>query len=370
MHGNSEETSRAHVADLRKVGLSPNFWYPLALAKDLVRGKSLAVTFAGDPIVLVRTKQGTVYALEDRCAHRQVPLSRGVVVGECLRCSYHAWTYDEQGNCKVPNLPRGADPPRGVRAYPSREAYGLIFVFPGERCLVDAAAFPEFPESRSRKFMTVTFRRLVNCHYSFMHENLMDMSHQFLHRRWMGRFNPQPFDFRKGSTYVEVDYTVDLTTGGIFLRSVPSILLSLQRSTAETGRRREQAAGSGTLFENDFATITTQYPYQIFQVRRSGLDEPLLKLWLAYVPVGRDQKINRPTGLLMVRKPRVSGLLYGFLPLFAFVLNKIFREDRLALEAEQRAYDLQGGDWNQELFPFILDLRKLLFACGVYEDPK
>jgi hypothetical protein len=35
------------------------------------------------------------------------------------------------------------------------------------------------------------------------------------------------------------------------------------------------------------------------------------------------------------------------------------------IEAEQRAHDLQGGDWNREVLPFILDLRKLLIARGV-----
>ncbi|KAF7962081.1 hypothetical protein AWV80_25955, partial [Cupriavidus sp. UYMU48A] len=42
-----------------------------------------------DPIVLVRTESGTIFALEDRCAHRQVPLHAGVVEGEFIRCGYH-----------------------------------------------------------------------------------------------------------------------------------------------------------------------------------------------------------------------------------------------------------------------------------------
>jgi hypothetical protein len=31
---------------------------------------------------------------------------------------------------------------------------------------------------------------------------------------------------------------------------------------------------------------------------------------------------------------------------------------------EQAAYDEQGADWNQEVFPPIRDLRKLLSKCG------
>jgi hypothetical protein len=37
----------------------------------------------------------------------------------------------------------------------------------------------------------------------------------------------------------------------------------------------------------------------------------------------------------------------------------------MAVEAEQRAYETQGGDWNQEIFPVIIDLRELLMKHGV-----
>src|ERR1051325_8261588 len=105
--------------DLRQVGLHPDFWYPFALSKRLKRGRTLAVNFAGEPIVLVRTKGGQVFALEDRCAHRQMPLHLGVVDGECLQCCYHAWCYDAAGALvRVPYLPKGSTLPTGVRAYP------------------------------------------------------------------------------------------------------------------------------------------------------------------------------------------------------------------------------------------------------------
>lgn len=61
--------------DLRRVGVHRDHWYPLAWSRELKAGRSLAARFAGDPVVLVRPKEGAVFALEDRCAHRQVPLS-------------------------------------------------------------------------------------------------------------------------------------------------------------------------------------------------------------------------------------------------------------------------------------------------------
>ena len=40
-----------------------------------------------------------MYALEDRCAHRQVPLHLGVVCENQLKCHYHGWSYNGGGQC-------------------------------------------------------------------------------------------------------------------------------------------------------------------------------------------------------------------------------------------------------------------------------
>ncbi|MGH8260842.1 MAG: Rieske 2Fe-2S domain-containing protein, partial [Steroidobacteraceae bacterium] len=71
----------ATAPDLRQVGAHRDYWYPLAWADELKAGRTLGRRFAGEPIVLYRGAGGQVYALEDRCAHRQVPLHLGVVQG-------------------------------------------------------------------------------------------------------------------------------------------------------------------------------------------------------------------------------------------------------------------------------------------------
>jgi hypothetical protein len=45
--------------------------------------------------------------------------------------------------------------------------------------------------------------------------------------------------------------------------------------------------------------------------------------------------------------------------------ESVFAEDRMAVEAEQRAYEQQRGDWNQEVNPVILALREMLVRNGV-----
>ncbi len=350
-HHRSGSDQASPADDLRKIGSHPDFWYPLARTKDVKKGKTLGVSFAGDPIVIVRTKSGQVYALEDRCAHRQVPLHFGVVHGEHLQCGYHCWTYDQTGNCiGVPYLKKDDPRPAGVRSYPCREAYGLIFVFPGSVHKLTEVKFPDVSLEQDPHYKTRYLDRKVKCHYSFMHENLMDMNHQFLHRRLMGGIRTVFLDLRTRTHAVEVDYTFSRTKGSQPLGE--KLILGSTKST-----------GNGS--EHDLMTICTEYPYQTLKFWTAGSAEPALNLWNVYVPVDREQRMNHTFGLMMIRKPSIPGLIHLLWPFIVWFTNGIFAEDRWIVEEEQKAFDQQGADWNQEVFPVIRSLRSLLRQEGV-----
>jgi phenylpropionate dioxygenase-like ring-hydroxylating dioxygenase large terminal subunit len=332
--------------DLRRVGAHPNHWYPLAWSRELKSGRTYAAAFAGDPVVLVRPKQGAVFALADRCAHRQVPLSRGVVEGCALRCGYHGWTYDAAGHCTdVPYLGKGKLP-NGVRAYPCVEQDGLIFVWPGDPAAV--TPLPRLGSVADPAFKTRRLGGTVGCHYTFMHENLMDMNHQFLHRRQMGQMAPRYLGRRQGSGWIECDYTF-ARTGGRQPLGEAAIL----------GSRR----GVSTR-PQDLMRIRTQYPHQTLTIWTNS-DDAVMDLWIIYVPIDREQRSNRTFGLLSVRRPRIPLLLDAAWPVLVWFTERIFREDREIVELEQAAHDRQGADWNQEVFPVIRDLRDLLAESGV-----
>jgi hypothetical protein len=110
-------------------------------------------------------------------------------------------------------------------------------------------------------------------------------------------------------------------------------------------------------------TIRTEYPYQTLRIWTSG-EEPVMSLWIAYTPIDAEQKSNRTFGLLSVRRPKIPGLLDLAWPVLIWFTERIFAEDRDIVEMEQAAYNDQGADWNQEVFPAIRDLRELLAANG------
>ncbi|MGF1426790.1 Rieske 2Fe-2S domain-containing protein [Kitasatospora sp. LaBMicrA B282] len=338
------------LPDLRRVGVHPDFWYPVALSRRVRSGRVIATSFAGQRIALYRGRSGTVHALEDRCAHRQVPLSMGVVEGETLRCCYHAWAYRGDGRIsQIPYLAKGdRRPPRGVRGYPVREAYGLVFVYPGDPEQAAAAALPDLPAFRSPAYRTMTYSRTVRCHYSFMHENLLDMNHQFLHRGVVGRLRPELLDRRTDARSVEARYLFTHTGG-----------------KRNRGANLLAGEGLGGRDSSDVMTIRTEYPYQTLDLLPEGADRPAFRLWVAYVPEDAEQRTCHAYGLLMIEKPRVPGVLQLAWPFIRRFTERVFAEDRMAVEAEQRAWDEQGEDRNHEVFPLILDLREVLRANGV-----
>ncbi|HTD29250.1 MAG TPA: Rieske 2Fe-2S domain-containing protein [Xanthomonadaceae bacterium] len=79
-------------------------WFAIALS-DGVRKRPLAFTLLDRPIVLARFDDSRVVAYEDRCPHRQAPLSAGCVVGNSIQCPYHGWRFDAAGALvEIPGL--------------------------------------------------------------------------------------------------------------------------------------------------------------------------------------------------------------------------------------------------------------------------
>ncbi|HEX5281717.1 MAG TPA: aromatic ring-hydroxylating dioxygenase subunit alpha [Micropepsaceae bacterium] len=338
--------------DLRRVGTHPDYWYPVAWSYEVKKGATRGVNFAGEPIVLYRGNSGRVFALEDRCAHRQVPLHMGVVAGDSLKCGYHGWTYNCAGKCiEIPYLGK-EHLPNGVRAYPVHEVDGVIFIFPGNPEYAQAKRPAALGVRANQGYVTRRLNRKVACHYTFMHENLFDMNHQFLHRRQMGLIRTQCLGRKAGDDWCEVNYTFKRAAGRGSVGE--AAILGVVNPRADEKRK-------------DLMTIRTEYPYQRLKFFVSDGD-PVLDVWLGYTPQDREQRTNRTFGYLSVKKPKVAALLYVAWPFITWFTENIFREDKDIVEREQAAHDAQGADWNNEIFPAICDLRQVLARCGVAMD--
>ena len=78
--------------------LMRRYWQPVCTSdelRDLPRKEKLLC----EDIVLFRDKKGRVGALDPHCGHRGTSLEWGRIEEEGLRCCYHGWLYDTQGQC-------------------------------------------------------------------------------------------------------------------------------------------------------------------------------------------------------------------------------------------------------------------------------
>lgn len=55
------------------------------------------VDVSGEPVIVVRDKQGMLRAFSNVCRHRAGPIALGSGCRNVLRCAYHGWTYTLDG---------------------------------------------------------------------------------------------------------------------------------------------------------------------------------------------------------------------------------------------------------------------------------
>ena len=72
-----------------------------------------------------------------------------------------------------------------IRAYPVRVRYGLVWIFPGDPARAAATPMPELPELEGPDpWAYVPLSFTWRAHHSMIIDNLCDLSHAHLHRRY------------------------------------------------------------------------------------------------------------------------------------------------------------------------------------------
>ena len=174
-----------------------NAWYVAALADEVTR-RPLARRLLGVPVMLYRQLDGTPVALEDRCAHRSFPLSRGTIDGDTVVCGYHGARYGADGRCR--QVPSQAQVPPGavVRAFPLRQAGKLVWIWLGASDVMARTPLPQQPwMDDAQAWVSSTEHLHMKASYVRLHENLLDLTHlSFLHIHSFGTpdYASAPFD--------------------------------------------------------------------------------------------------------------------------------------------------------------------------------
>ena len=163
-----------------------NAWY-VACMPDEISAKPLGRKVCGESIVFYRGLEGRVAALEDFCPHRGAPLSLGTCTDGRLVCGYHGLEMGCDG--KTVSMPgqrvRGFP---AIRAYPTVERYGFIWVWPGDAEQADVARLPHLDWAESAEWAYGGGLFHINCDYRLMIDNLMDLTHEtYVHSTSIGQ---------------------------------------------------------------------------------------------------------------------------------------------------------------------------------------
>lgn len=164
-----------------------NAWYVAGWASEF-SDELRRFTILEDHVVMFRDTTGAVIALEDRCPHRQLPLSNGKRIGDTIQCGYHGMTFGTDGVCvRVPgqeNVPNAAY----VDAYVVHEKHDIVWIWMGEPSKADVSDVFDMPEFSDSGWHAHQGEALhLEANYLNVAENLVDPAHvSFVHPTTLG----------------------------------------------------------------------------------------------------------------------------------------------------------------------------------------
>jgi phenylpropionate dioxygenase-like ring-hydroxylating dioxygenase large terminal subunit len=298
-----------------------NSWYVAAWDREVSRSP-LARTLLGEPVVLYRKETGGVVALEDRCCHRQLPLSMGKVEGDELRCGYHGLRFDSSGRCtEIPG--QASIPPQArVRGYPVVEKHRWVWIWMGPPENADPSLIPDWWWTAHPEWaFTRPDRVRLECNYQLIADNVLDVTHlAYVHASSIGA--PSITEFP--ATVERAERLVRLTR---WIRDRPPPPLY-----------RKAGGFPGNV---DRWQIVEHVP-PCFTVNFAGCKDEQRKIEL--------MALSAPTP----ETERSTHYFFGFVRNFglgdpdtericALDMVRVFNEDFPVLEAQQRAFELSPG---------------------------
>jgi phenylpropionate dioxygenase-like ring-hydroxylating dioxygenase large terminal subunit len=285
------------------------FWYRARPGAAVGRGNMAKAMLLETPLVVGRDRHGRVFALQDACPHRGMPLSYGGFDGEQLECSYHGWRFDARtGQCRlIPSL----TPDQNLRVdriyaggLACEEHDNYIWIFMPEPAPAGAgftkAAEPPVPAPRvatfSDHYKVAHLTADLPCSVDHGIIGLMDPAHgPFVHQAWWWRtrhsihektknFEPIPYGFRMSAhtpSFNSAPYKLLrlYADADAITTTIDFALPNLRSETIRAGKYWFSSLTTVTPITRDHCRIDVVAAWNIF--RWMPLGAPLLKFVFA-----------------------------------------------------------------------------------------
>ncbi len=258
--------------------LMRRYWIPSTLSWELPDPDCppIRVRLLGEDMVVFRDTDGIVGVLDNYCPHRRASLFFGRNEECGLRCVYHGWKFDTEGNCvDMPSEPAESNFKDKVKiaSYPTSEMGGIIWVYMGPAALkppLPAFEWTQVPEDH--RGITKVVQK---CNWLQGLEGGIDSVHiNFLHRNFTGSQNGAmdrararslaatvevaPTDY--GYTYAGIREISD--DEGNYVRSYHFIAPFYQLRPNQLGKAQGKASGHMWVPIDDETTLVWNFSYR------------------------------------------------------------------------------------------------------------
>src|SRR5581483_8283670 len=110
--------------------LMRRYWHPVIAASALDEDPVQPIRLLGEDLVIYKDEAGKLGLIGNRCAHRGISMAYGIPQGDGLRCAYHGWAYNTEG--QVTEMPfEPACLPLKIPAYSVETLAGIVWAYLG-----------------------------------------------------------------------------------------------------------------------------------------------------------------------------------------------------------------------------------------------
>ena len=245
------------------------YWIPALKSDELKRdGKPQRIKLLGEELIAFRDTEGKVGLIDEACPHRGTSLYYGINDGCGIRCMYHGWKFDTEGNCT--EIPSEEGDPKfrqkiKIKNYPVKENKGIIWTYMGPE--EKQPELPEFYWMGLPDENTMVERVWQECNYAQVMENDLDYVHAaFLHKAHGTQ--------ETGEGILSTDLGID--PDHPLVKNPP-----VKQDVEDTNYgKRCVAVGIGNETDNAFMEIHYIFPFYTYPPRFGGEDG----MWHAFIP--------------------------------------------------------------------------------------
>ncbi len=156
------------------------YWQPALLASEIAEndGPPVRVRLLGEDLIAFRDTSGKIGLVDAYCPHRRAPFYFGRNEECGIRCAYHGWKFDVNGDCQdMPTEPPDSRMKERVKltAYPAIERGGVIWSYMGPKELMPAP--PDYEWLRVPASHCHVSKTFEDCNYLQALEGGLDTAH-------------------------------------------------------------------------------------------------------------------------------------------------------------------------------------------------